>query len=448
MGLFDGAADGTPVVHRRHRPRARRPRRAGGGRRLPVVVGGGGGPRLRHPRPDGPHRGRGAQPGRRPTATRCCCGRRWRRSASRCWARCGGTTAWCGGTATWAWCRWPSVRTRWRRRLAALAAAVADRVDLAAVVALARSAPPLDRGPGRPARSRRRRPVRVAVAGGRAFTFTYTDTLDALAAAGAEVVRFDPLRDERAARTASTACSSAAASPRPTPPSWPPTGPCSTTSAAGSTAGLPTWAECGGLAWLCRDLDGHPMAGVIAATATMTDRLHLGYRTARTTVASPLGPAGTELRGHEFHYSTVDPPGDALAPAQPLRRPRRRPRHPVPRGAPTSTTTRAATRPIVGQLRGRLRPVRERVSGVTRLFDAAVANVGPLAHRGHGRRHRPPRPPDQAPGRPRPAGAARHPPGRHRRRAARRPCRCRPRWRCSPATTGCWPRACRPGRRR
>ena len=54
------------------------------------------------------------------------------------------------------------------------------------------------------------------------------------------------------------------------------------------------------------------MAGVLAATATMGDRLHLGYRTARTTVATPLGPAGTELRGHEFHYSTVDPPGDAL----------------------------------------------------------------------------------------------------------------------------------------
>ncbi len=78
------------------------------------------------------------------------------------------------------------------------------------------------------------------------------------------------------------------------------------------TAGLSTWAECGGYAWLCRDLDGHPMAGVVDATATMTDRLHLGYRQARTTVATPLGPAGTEFRGHEFHYSTVAPAGAAL----------------------------------------------------------------------------------------------------------------------------------------
>ena len=44
----------------------------------------------------------------------------------------------------------------------------------------------------------------------------------------------------------------------------------------------------------------------------MTERLTLGYRRARQRQASPLGPAGTELRGHEFHYSRLDPPGDAL----------------------------------------------------------------------------------------------------------------------------------------
>ena len=44
----------------------------------------------------------------------------------------------------------------------------------------------------------------------------------------------------------------------------------------------------------------------------MTERLTLGYRRARQRQASPLGPAGTRLRGHEFHYSTLDPPGGAL----------------------------------------------------------------------------------------------------------------------------------------
>jgi cobyrinic acid a,c-diamide synthase len=77
-------------------------------------------------------------------------------------------------------------------------------------------------------------------------------------------------------------------------------------------AGVPTWAECGGLLWLTRSVDGRPMAGIVPATARMTDRLTLGYRQATITVASPLGLAGTRLRGHEFHYAAVDPPGDAL----------------------------------------------------------------------------------------------------------------------------------------
>ena len=54
------------------------------------------------------------------------------------------------------------------------------------------------------------------------------------------------------------------------------------------------------------------MVGALGASARMTDELSIGYRTARTRVASPLGPAGTRLRGHEFHQTVVDPPGDAL----------------------------------------------------------------------------------------------------------------------------------------
>jgi cobyrinic acid a,c-diamide synthase len=77
-------------------------------------------------------------------------------------------------------------------------------------------------------------------------------------------------------------------------------------------AGLPTWAECGGLLWLCRSLDGRPMAGVIPADAEMTARLTLGYREATAIEPSPVAAAGTVVRGHEFHYSTVSPAGDAL----------------------------------------------------------------------------------------------------------------------------------------
>ena len=196
--------------------------------------------------------------------------------------------------------------------LAALAAAVADRVDLAAVMALAASARPLATGPvALPPAGAAARPTRVAVAGGRAFTFTYTDTLDALAAAGAEVVVFDPLRD-RQLPAGVDGLLVGGGFPETYAAELAENRPLLADVRRRLTGGLPTWAECGGLAWLCRGLDGHPMAGVVDAVATMGDRLHLGYRTARTATATPLGPVGTDLRGHEFHYSTVDPPGAAL----------------------------------------------------------------------------------------------------------------------------------------
>jgi cobyrinic acid a,c-diamide synthase len=71
------------------------------------------------------------------------------------------------------------------------------------------------------------------------------------------------------------------------------------------------------LLWLGNELDGRAMAGVVPTAGTMTSRLTLGYRDVRTTRRSPLGPGGTHLRGHEFHYSTVEPRNDDLAPTTP-----------------------------------------------------------------------------------------------------------------------------------
>jgi cobyrinic acid a,c-diamide synthase len=44
----------------------------------------------------------------------------------------------------------------------------------------------------------------------------------------------------------------------------------------------------------------------------MTDRLTLGYRQARICRTTPVAAPDDELRGHEFHYTTVEPAGDAL----------------------------------------------------------------------------------------------------------------------------------------
>jgi cobyrinic acid a,c-diamide synthase len=49
----------------------------------------------------------------------------------------------------------------------------------------------------------------------------------------------------------------------------------------------------------------------------MTDRLSLGYREARALTDSPLAAVGTTVRGHEFHYSTVEPQAGAQPCASP-----------------------------------------------------------------------------------------------------------------------------------
>ena len=74
--------------------------------------------------------------------------------------------------------------------------------------------------------------------------------------------------------------------------------------------------ECGGYMVLgasLTDADGlaHRMAGLLGVSTTFAQRkLHLGYRDARLIEAGCLGPAGTRLRGHEFHYANVETTGE------------------------------------------------------------------------------------------------------------------------------------------
>ncbi|MEX1176895.1 MAG: cobyrinate a,c-diamide synthase [Nitriliruptor sp.] len=196
-----------------------------------------------------------------------------------------------------------------RRTVAELGDAIAACLDLDAVLTLARSAPPLDTAVwspqavvGTPVAGR----PRVAIAGGRAFTFVYEEHRELLVAAGAEVVTFDPLSDGGLPEgTAGVYLGGGF-------PEVHVTELAANTRLADdlrtlAAAGGPIVAECGGLLYLCRELDGHPMVGLIDASATFGDRLTLGYREARTAVAGALGPAGTGVRGHEFHRTTVTP---------------------------------------------------------------------------------------------------------------------------------------------
>ena len=189
-----------------------------------------------------------------------------------------------------------------------LASLLAQRCDLAAIAAHAAAAPPLTVAEV-PLPNPVATGVRLAVAGGPAFSFTYPDNLEALEAAGAELLPFDPCSDAALPEQ----CHGLVAGggfPEVFAEQLGANEPLLVDVRRQVGGGLTTWAECGGLLWLCAELDGRPMAGAIAARGRMTDRLSLGYREAVTTVPTPLGPAGTRLRGHEFHYSVTEPAGD------------------------------------------------------------------------------------------------------------------------------------------
>ncbi|MDX3585334.1 MULTISPECIES: cobyrinate a,c-diamide synthase [Streptomyces] len=207
--------------------------------------------------------------------------------------------------------------------VAAMAAQVRAGCDLEALVALARSAGPLSGAAWEPpvAAVTGRREV-VAVAGGPAFTFSYAEHAELLTAAGAEVVVFDPLRDEQLP-DGTGGLVIGGGFPEMYAAELSANEPLRKAVAELAFGGAPVAAECAGLLYLCRELDGRPMCGVLDATARMDERLTLGYRDAVAVGDSVLAPAGTRMRAHEFHRTVVEP-GAGPAPAWGVRSPRPR----------------------------------------------------------------------------------------------------------------------------
>ncbi|MBX9425960.1 MULTISPECIES: cobyrinate a,c-diamide synthase [Streptomyces] len=223
--------------------------------------------------------------------------------------------------------------------VAAQAEQVLAGCDMEALLALARSAPELHAEPwvaevgerlhaggsGVPTRSapaeRMPRPV-VAVAGGAAFTFSYAEHAELLTAAGAEVVTFDPLRDE-ALPEGTSGLVIGGGFPEMYGSELSANEPLRKAVAALAASGAPVAAECAGLLYLARSLDGTPMCGVLDAEARMSSRLTLGYRDAVAVSDSVLAPAGARMRGHEFHRTVIEPGAGASA-AWGLRQPERR----------------------------------------------------------------------------------------------------------------------------
>ena len=205
-----------------------------------------------------------------------------------------------------------------------LAKAAEETVDLDRIEALARSAAECIRhervgvrngetAHSSPAPVASRPAVKVGVAFDQAFCFYYPDNLEMLEAEGAELVKFSPINDlalpdvdmlylgggypelygKRLAGNVRMRTS---------------------IKTFAQQGGL-IYAECGGMMYLTqaiRDLEGksHEMVGLFAAEAVMSKvSMTLGYRELHLSQRCVLGEVGVTVRGHEFHYSLVEPTG-------------------------------------------------------------------------------------------------------------------------------------------
>ncbi|MGB7414394.1 MAG: cobyrinate a,c-diamide synthase, partial [Thermosynechococcaceae cyanobacterium] len=157
--------------------------------------------------------------------------------------------------------------------------------------------------------------VRVAIAKDLAFNFYYPDNLELLQQAGAELVFWSPLNDaELPPHTAGLYLGGGFPEMFAAALADNQSGRQAIKSAI--EAGLPTYAECGGLMYLCQslqDLQGHPypMVGVLPTAVSMGARLTLGYRQATALQDTALVTTGTQIWGHEFHHSQLSQPSNS-----------------------------------------------------------------------------------------------------------------------------------------
>ncbi|MEM8805001.1 MAG: cobyrinate a,c-diamide synthase [Cyanobacteria bacterium P01_G01_bin.38] len=149
--------------------------------------------------------------------------------------------------------------------------------------------------------------VRIAIASDPAFNFYYAENLAQLEAEGAQLVYWSPLQDELpeveglylGGGFPEMFAAALAANQR-----------ARSQVKQAIMAGMPTYAECGGLMYLCEkltDFQGQawPMVGVLPTAVEMTGKLSLGYRRAMALSDTPLLAAGQQVIGHEFHRSAL-----------------------------------------------------------------------------------------------------------------------------------------------
>lgn len=195
-------------------------------------------------------------------------------------------------------------------RIEAIAKAVAAHLDLEALLRLGAPQPAAPKASPAASSGEEGPPLRLALARDQAFAFHYAEDLDTLRAHRVELLPFDTLRDARMPEADGLWL--AGGFPEMFMRELEANAPLRADVAARIRQGLPTYAECGGLMYLCRRLRwgerSAAMLGVLPADAVMTERpVGRGYVRLRMTGAHFLAtPAGAEVAGHEFHHSTLE----------------------------------------------------------------------------------------------------------------------------------------------
>ncbi len=189
-----------------------------------------------------------------------------------------------------------------------LAKTVSEHIDLDRIVALSEIPPTSEIGPIDAPEPRR---CRIGVARDKAFCFYYEDNFDLLQAAGGELVFFSPLSDRKLPDNLDGIYLGGGY------PELYAEGLSSNDSMIKSIGDWiendgAVYAECGGFMYLTKGIvdqenNFRKMVGAFPVKAKMQkSRTSLGYREVKTVKPGCFGPAGTTLRGHEFHYSNID----------------------------------------------------------------------------------------------------------------------------------------------
>lgn len=205
------------------------------------------------------------------------------------------------------------------QRIAAMGQLIGSQLDLSGVLQIGASAAPLPAPAAPPAAtlSVRQEPpqpaVRIGLARDKAFGFYYPDDLLALQQAGAEMVPLDTLQDPCLPEVDGLFIGGGF--PEMFMPELQANAALRGNIGAAIEAGLPVYAECGGLMYLARTLRWrdrvYDMVGALPVDVVMHERpVGRGYVELLSTADAPW-PGGADgaaqtLRGHEFHYSSLE----------------------------------------------------------------------------------------------------------------------------------------------